>query len=289
MPTDGRDSGPASGRGASASRAPSSGRRVAAPDANGFDALNAALGRTPSSGVEHADSHGRSAARYASSRPHAVAPAHISPEADPSMPAVIVAVDDTVPSAPPRNMTTPIGAVPHTIPLGLGHLRPPPTPAPPTPVPATAVLPHTPPAPPSQQSYPFTPPPFPVQARPHHPTVRMADAPRRPRAHTVVTRVRGPSTAQKVGAFLAMLVLVTACGVAVIVWRKPAWLGLAPPEAPPAPVVTAAASPTSAAAPGATTPVLTPAQLPTQPTPANALPNAKRGAPATPSASPKAH
>jgi hypothetical protein len=69
--------------------------------------------------------------------------------------------------------------------------------------------------------------------------MRMPDAPRRPRTPTVVLREQGPSTAQKLAAFMAMLVFVTACGIAVIVWRRPAWLGLVPPEraAPSGPVV----------------------------------------------------
>ena len=101
-------------------------------------------------------------------------------------------------------------------------------------------------------------------------------------------RLRGPTLAQKLGAFVAMLVLVTACGVAVIVWRKPAWLGLAPPEAPVAAVVPAARAPVAAAPQVVpTTPVLTPAQLPPPSTAATALPNAKRVA--TPGLAASAH
>jgi hypothetical protein len=75
---------------------------------------------------------------------------------------------------------------------------------------------------------------------------------------------------QRLIAFMAMLVLVTSCGIALIIWRRPQWLGLGPSptatvtaEAPTAVVATPAggatpsavsASPiTTAASTGATT------------------------------------
>jgi hypothetical protein len=63
-------------------------------------------------------------------------------------------------------------------------------------------------------------------------TMRMPDRPvvnpRRAKTPTIVMRVRGPSAKQKLAAFMGMLVLVTACGIAVIIWRKPRLLGLDP-------------------------------------------------------------
>lgn len=226
MPSDGGDSGAASGRSATAPGMgpPSSGRRAAAEataPAVDFDALSAALGGAGGAEDTH-DSHGRSSASYASTRPHAVPAAHITAEA--TEPAVIVTVDDTVPSAPPPNMTTPI-AVPHTAPLAIVG------------VPSSGSVPAAVRVP----SEPFTPQPFtPTGRGGNQMTMRMAERPRRPRAMTIVVRPRGPSTAQKLVAFMAMLVLVTACGIAVIIWRKPAWLGLVPENAIPPRAVTAA-------------------------------------------------
>jgi hypothetical protein len=53
----------------------------------------------------------------------------------------------------------------------------------------------------------------------------------------VVLPPSGPSAAQRIVAFLAMLVLVIACGIAVIAWRRPAWVGLetSPPSPSPSP------------------------------------------------------
>jgi hypothetical protein len=101
-------------------------------------------------------------------------------------------------------------------------------------------------------------------------TIRMPDRPvnsRRGKTQTIVVRPRGPSTKQKLLAFMAMLVLVTACGIAVIIWRKPHWLGLdgfggtapspttsAPAVAPPA---TLGATPSASASGAATTPIAT--------------------------------
>lgn len=308
MAEGGGDSGAASGRSPAApGRAPplpASARRVAIAPATpaaapvDFDALSAALGRTPSSSPKlEADSHGRASASYASPRPLHVPASRTSAEADPSMPAVIVSVDDTVPSAPPRNMTTPLGppvAVPHTVPFGVGHAMSPhaphvtPSHPPPPSSPISSAMHHAapsrptsspgfpshPPPPSSQPSHPFTPPPFPVQAVPRHvahPTVRMPEAPRRPRSPTVVVREQGPSTAQKLGAFMAMLVLFTACGIAVIVWLRPSWLGLAPP-----PGATSAATngpamanaTTSTPAPNGSPSVRRPASTPASPAPA---------------------
>jgi hypothetical protein len=205
---------------------------------------------------------GRAPPPVPSSRPRAVAPAYLSAEADPNMPAVIVSAHDTMPSAPPRNMTAPIGAAPHTVPLGVGNGYAAPIHGGP-PGPISGAPPSLPPVPPSSRSapaptplYPPTPvPPFLLQGAPRahvaHPTMRMADAPRRPRTPTVVLREQGPSTAQKLAAFMAMLVFVTACGISVIVWRRPAWLGLVPPEraAPVAPVAPGTNAPGPSVAP----------------------------------------
>ena len=223
-----------------------------APPPVDFDALHAALGdpldyqempsgpalekaqEVEASAVEHdgrapgaervGESSGRSSATYASARPHTIPPTRATTE-DPNAPAVIVASDtDTVPSAPPQ-MTVPLAASPHAQQYAAGGLLPgaPPGGAHPGSGPHHA----------SSQlgpGYPATPQPIPVQPRggPQM-TIRMPDRPvnpRRGKTATVVVRTRGPSAKQKLLAFMAMLLLVTACGIAVIIWRKPRLLGL---------------------------------------------------------------
>lgn len=92
--------------------------------------------------------------------------------------------------------------------------------------------------------YPMTLPGAFTPVRGAHKTVRMAQRPHRPKAATIVVRPRGPSTFQKLAAFVGMLLLVIAFGMAVIVWRKPVWLGFAavPREAPAGVTVVPAAS-----------------------------------------------
>ena len=186
------------------------------------------------------ESSGRSSATYASARPHTIPPTR-SPVEDLNAPPVIVAVDDnaTVPSAPPQ-MTVPIGAAPHlapfpgqpipTSPRGGAAAPQPPGPSHPSsgPHPAAAV---------GGPALSHTPQPFPVIQRSSAPqlTMRMPDRPvnpRRAKTNTIVVRQRGPSTKQKLVAFMAMLLLVTACGIAVIIWRKPKLLGLDPGGTP---------------------------------------------------------
>jgi hypothetical protein len=221
---------------------------LAAPAAGpvDFDALHAALGppsRDPDETLEmppvaprvgtarpeierSPESHGQSSASYASAAPRALPQAY-TPTEEPDIPAVIVKHDDTVPAAPPQ-MTVPMG----TPAVGPGMVATPmPSPGP-QPVGPTSSGHHH--AAPSADPYAFathTPQQFVVPRGPGQPTVRMAERPRRPRTPTVVVRRRGPSSLQKIVAFVAMLVLVTACGIAVIIWRQPAWVGLeATPE-----------------------------------------------------------
>lgn len=182
-----------------------------------FDALNAALDPAPTKTREPtADSGGRSSATYASSRPHALPKPHHTNTGD--VPAVIVDADipsplETIPSAPPA-MTVP-----------LAHARYPAAPA--TPLNAWPPSPSVVPAArtPSQPPVSHSPPPgaaYPQQTAPisqNSPTLR-------PRTPTIVVRRREPSFMQKLAAFLAMLLLVTACGMAVILWRRPEWIGM---------------------------------------------------------------
>ena len=195
-------------------------------------------------GVRVGESSGRSSATYASARPHTIPPTR-APLEDPNAPAVIVASDtDTVPSAPPQ-MTVPLAASPHAAQFAAGGLLPGGAPlGPPGSNPhigaAVGSGPHG--AAPGHPSsgphpaalgpgYPHTPQPIPVQARggPQM-TIRMPDRPvvnpRRGKTPTIVVRPRGPSTKQRLVAFMAMLLLITVCGIAVIIWRKPHWLGL---------------------------------------------------------------
>jgi hypothetical protein len=184
------------------------------------------------------ESSGRSSATYASARPHTIPPTRATTE-DPNAPAVIVAGDnDTVPSAAPQ-MTVPLAASPHAAQFAAGGLLPAGAP-PPAPIGPRGSNPHLgaghpgsgphPASPALGPGYPHTPQPIPVQPRGgHQMTIRMPDRPvnpRRGKTATVVVRPRGPSAKQKLLAFMAMLLLVTACGIAVIIWRKPRWLGL---------------------------------------------------------------
>ena len=216
-------------------------------------------------GVRIGESSGRSSATYASARPHTIPPTR-APTEDPNAPAVIVAGDtDTVPSAPPQ-MTVPLAASPHAAKFAAGGLLPGGAAAGPLNAPGSnprigaaagsgpqGAAPAHPSSGPHAASpslgvaYPATPQPIPVQPRggPQM-TIRMPDRPvnaRRGKTPTIVVRPRGPSTKQRLLAFMAMLVLVTACGIAVIIWRKPHWLNLdgfggtapttsAPPVAP---------------------------------------------------------
>jgi hypothetical protein len=238
-----------------------------------LDGLEAALGhagrgRAPAS----ADSSGRLSATYASSGPRAIPPTR-APHEDPGAPAVIVAADNHAPSAAPQQMTVPLA--PARAPYApqaaapMAPFTPPPfTPAPFTPPPFTPppFTPRSNPAPPHPPSGPHgvtaahpasgphgsaapapiygqTPQPFaPARAVAQNMTVRMGErpiTPHRARADTVVVRERGPSALQKLLAFMAMLLLVTACGIAVIIWRKPGWLAFDVPGGP-------VAAPTSA-------------------------------------------
>lgn len=220
-----------------------------APPPVDFDALHAALGdpleyeelssgpavdKGSDPGDHHgggiSESSGRSSATYSSARPRTIPPTR-APAEDPNAPAVIVATDtDTVPSAPPQ-MTVPLKG-------------PPPSPfaRPPGSNPNVAVGhpssgPHGIAGHPSSGQHaaaqpPFTPQPFPAQGRgAGNMTMRMPDRPvnmRRGKTPTIVMRARGPSAKQKLVAFMAMLLLVTACGIAVIIWRKPHLVGLEP-------------------------------------------------------------
>jgi hypothetical protein len=196
-------------------------------------------------GVRVGESSGRSSATYASARPHTIPPTR-APLEDPNAPAVIVATDtDTVPSAPPQ-MTVPLAASPHAAKFAAGGLLPGAAPggAPASnphigaaagsgPQAAAPAHPSSGPHPASPSlgvGHPNTPQAIPVQPRggPQM-TIRMPDRPvnaRRGKTPTIVVRPRGPSTKQRLLAFMAMLLLVTACGIAVIIWRKPNWLNL---------------------------------------------------------------
>lgn len=247
------------------SAVPSSGRLRAAPSADlplqsavgvdggavDFDALHAALGanaeasgrRLPSPGDDEteddasaAETNGRSSARYSSSRPHTIPPTRAPADIDPSVPAVIVEAE-TDPGLTPE-ATAPLGAAPFVAaPTSSGRYA---AAAP------SASYAYTPPgafvpqAPPPQQHTLVMP------QRPQSPQIPQSPQwPQRPRSVTIVVRRRGPSALQKLGAFAAVLLLVTTCGLAVIVWRKPEWLGFvaapiastAEPPALPAPNV----------------------------------------------------
>jgi hypothetical protein len=276
-------------------------------------------------GVRGGESSGQSSATYASARPHTIPPTR-APNEDLNAPAVIVAIDETatVPTAAPKMTVQMKGGIP-------GYPRGAPAPHPaaaaaavprhgssPNLVPAMRV-PQTPgnPAAPaahpssgshpaSPVSYPFTPAPFPVQRAPQHNlTMRMPDrplSPKRNKSPTIVVRGRGPSAKQKLLAFMAALLLVTACGIAVIIWRKPSWIGLeslsgSVPSAAPSPSggslsptpstgsTSVPSSSTAAASPTGSTGTAAPASSSSGGTAASGSPSAK----AKPKAPPPGH
>lgn len=217
-----------------------------------LDSLEAAPGE-----AHGGDSSGRSSATYASSRPHTIPPTR-APNEDLNAPPVIVATDDTVPSAPPQ-MTVPLmpGQPPPFRPPVPGGAHGPGS----NPAIAPGSNPHISHASsgshPSAAAFVQTPGPMPVlQPRGmHQMTMRMPDRPvpinpvavnpRRQKTPTLVVRARGPSMKQKLVAFMAMLLLFTACGIAMIIWRKPRWLGVEPGPGPAASGALAPAMPGS--------------------------------------------
>jgi hypothetical protein len=178
-------------------------------DSGGFEALHAALGegrpasrsrsshsRTSvpvgESPSEHvAESSGRANAAYASGRPRALRLSQPPPTLG-DVPAVIVAPNDTIPSLPPR-MTVPLALTANQLSF------------------------HPSLKPPAASAPSFAP----------DPRVSV----RHPRALTQTVRARGPSVTSQVLVFLLILVLVVACGAAVIAVRQPAWFFLAPRSA----------------------------------------------------------
>jgi hypothetical protein len=255
-----------------------------------------------------AESSGRSSATYASARPRTIPPTR-APVEDPNVPPVIVASEDTVPSAPPGGMTVPMaraqvpagrGSDPHLGAPGSGpHLGAPGSgPHLGAPGPSSSGQ-HANAAP----AYGFAPPAFgdgaPLPRQPRNAaqmTMRMPDrpinpvSPINPRRHgqaTVVVRPRGPSARQKLLVFMAMLLLVTACGIAVTIWRNPSLFGIEPagggagtPSAVPGAAAVAPPSTFVTQPPASAAPALAPAT--------SALPGAATGAAPGPVAPPAA-
>jgi hypothetical protein len=197
-----------------------------APDVVDFDALHAALGDLPppaptSSSPIVTESQGRSSATYSSTRPHAIPTTRPPPPEALNAPAVIVATDDTVPSAPPR-MTVPLA--PFNVPGGRSSSPPHPLGAPAFAADAAAA--------PAEN----------LQA-----AIQMAGPPRL-RTPTVVVRTRGPTKQQKLLVFTAMLLVFVAGGIAFLIYGKRFGLNIdirALP-APRVPTVTTVAVPVSA-------------------------------------------
>jgi hypothetical protein len=154
-----------------------------------FNALNAALGELPSSPPSSpplsGDSDGAKKAKYASSHPRPL-PQRVQPSLDANAPAVIVKTDDTVPSGPPIQMTTPMVGAP---PVG-SRGRP-----------AHAA-----------EAY---------SVDDDEPTVtnlRRSTRPKRPRNPTMIVHRRGPTAFQKFAVFLAMLLVFVSGGAAFLVF-----------------------------------------------------------------------
>ena len=273
-----------------------------------FDALHAALGEGSREAALHgampappppvrlgvAESQGRSSATYASARPHAVPVPHVAAEL--SAPAVIVAPDDTVPGVPPQ-MTAPLTspmAPPVMMPgtMGTGH----PSSGPYTAAPHVSSSPMA----AAHPLSPSTPQSFAAQGVPGRSphaqmhgqaqvqlTMRMPERPRRPRTPTVVVRPRGPSTLQKLLVFAVMLLLVSACGIGIVMWRAPQLFGLGPrpaaTQAPP-PRIVPAPPPTFTAMATATATVTA---VPTVAPSASATASAPKPKTAKPAATPR--
>lgn len=195
-----------------------------------------------------AESQGRSSATYASAQPHAIPQTRVPRDLG-EVPAVIVA-EDTVPGPPPK-MTVPM-APPPVAAAGSGpHLAA--SPHSPGPIAVKATVPM---APPSARGNART-------GRRHQPTV--------------VVRRKSPSPRQKLVVFAVMLVVVTACGVAAILWHADALFGAAPKAAPSAaPAASAVVAPTPAPAPD---PPLNPALTAQPEATASAAASAKKPAP----------
>jgi len=290
---------------------------VDGPEAVDFDALHAALGdpleldELPPAAIEGEDeellegveervgeSSGATNAAYASTRPRTI-PRSYAPNEDLNAPPVIVASEDTVPSAPP-NMTVPVAhphALGHTPQSGVPFIAGPPASNPAGRAPSGPQhigQPISGPHPNATPNYPGVPPanqrgaPQLTMRMPERPLVPGALNPRRGKTPTLVVRPRGPSAKQKLVAFMAMLLLVTACGIAVIVWRRPRLLGLDAP-APPAPSA-AVLAPMTTMGPADPSAGIAPTSVPSAPpasgASASAVPKPRPRPPAPPASAP---
>ncbi|HSO36224.1 MAG TPA: hypothetical protein VLT33_27040, partial [Labilithrix sp.] len=241
------------------------------------------------------ESSGATNAAYASARPHTIPPSY-TPVSDLNAPPVIVATEDTVPSAPP-NMTVPVGhaqALGHTPQSGVPFIVGPPpashpaggrAPSGPQPIGAPISGPH-PNAPPGYPGAPLMH-GVPSARAVAQMTMRMPERPLNPRrgkTATLVVRPRGPSAKKQLIAFMAMLLLVTACGIAVIIWRKPTWIGLDPtvPLTPPSALTVGPSDPSGAAPPASAPAAVASAPHPAISASASAVASASASASAAP-------
>jgi hypothetical protein len=239
------------------------------------------------------ESDGQSSAAYASARPHTIPPSY-APTEDLNAPPVIVASDDdAVPSAPPHmtvpivHVRQPIGDTPQSgVPFLLGRAASgvPYGPSGPHPLGPPRSAPHV--SAPSRPSYPQMSPAVGQRGAVGQMTMPGPDHPLNlpsAKTRTLVVRLRGPSAMQKLIAFMAMLLLVTACGIAVIIWKKPVWLRLDPA----ATLVPTTAAPVSLALPADTSTGMSPvATAPSITVAAAAVASATPAAPAASPASP---
>lgn len=190
----------------------------------------------PSTALRTGESDGRPNAFYAPARPHVV-PASRVPIEDPRAPAVIINDDvdeKTVPDmraiAPPVHDTLPgVNEFDTTVPYANGAQGWPQRPAgpmagrrPPSSLERTQIL-----------------------ARPN-----VARGMRK----TMVVSKRGPSSSDKLLAFVGVLILMMASGIAIIAWKRPQWLGIgrqAVQRSPSTPASTSSSG-SEKASPGAT-------------------------------------
>lgn len=170
----------------------------------------------PSTPLRTGESAGRANAFYAPARPHAVPAAH-SPAEDPHAPAVIINDEVDEKTLPDMPSVSPL--VHDTLPGG-DELD--------TTLPLANAVPHRPARPAG-----------PMAGRRDSSLDRTQILPRAKAARsmhkTTVILKKGPSSRDKWLAFVGVLILTTACGIAVVAWKKPEWFGIGKPGAERAP------------------------------------------------------
>lgn len=176
----------------------------------------------PKTSLPTGQSAGHPRAHYAPKAPHAIPPRKAPATPPPKAPIILAddVEDKTVPDMTPlfglRDTEVKGDDASTTVPLGKPREKaPPPVPAPPAPAvqAVTGVL--VPSRPRSMEK-------TQIVARPRA---------KRPASATRILR-RGPSTQDKILAFIGVLIFMTACGIAIIAWQRPTWFGIGSKRTP---------------------------------------------------------